>query len=115
MISRAVVVIAAVSLTACSQMGMDGQGMDGQGMHGQSTQTSAQDAKYAKDISQANLAEIATGQLAMQKAASPEVRRYGEHMVQEHTTLQQQTAALASAKGMEPPKSPDMKHEAAAK
>src|SRR3954469_3817344 len=102
MISRAVVFIAGVCLTACSQMGTQGQ-------------SSAQDAKYAKDIAQANLAEIATGQLAMQKAASPAVRRYGEHMVQEHTALQQQTAALASAKGMEPPKSPDLKHEAAAK
>src|SRR5947209_5337884 len=99
MISRVVLVVAGVSLAACSQMGTRGQG-------------SAQDAKFAKDIAQANLAEIATGQLATEKAASPAVRSFGQHMVQEHTALQQQTAALASAKGMEVPKSPDVKHEA---
>ena len=66
-------------------------------------------------IAHANLAEIATGQLAVQKAQSPEVRQFGQHMISDHTALMNEGAQLASAKGMEPPKSPDLMHQAAAK
>jgi putative membrane protein len=73
------------------------------------------DARLPRDIAQANLAEIATGRLAVAKARSPEVRRFGQLMIDEHTMMQREGEQLAFSKGMPLPVAPDAKHQAAAK
>ena len=73
------------------------------------------DARFMRDIAQANLAEIATGKLAVAKAQSPEVRRFGQLMIDEHTMMQREGGQLASSKGMPVPAAPDARHQAAAK
>jgi len=76
---------------------------------------SKQDQQALTRLAQADMAEIAAGKLAQQKAASPEVKKYGEHMVQEHTKMLQDGSQLAQRKGVTPPKETDNKHQAAMK
>ena len=73
------------------------------------------DAAYMRDIAQGNLAEIATGKLAVAKAQSPEVRRFGQLMIEDHTKLQREGAQVAAANGWPVPNQPDERQQAAAK
>src|SRR5688500_20335585 len=41
------------------------------------------DQKFWHDFAQANMAEVEAGKLAQQKAKSEEVKKFGEHMIQE--------------------------------
>ncbi|QRN98357.1 DUF4142 domain-containing protein [Archangium violaceum] len=48
-----------------------------------------------------NQTEIALGELTEQKASSPAVQQYGEHMVRDHTQADQQLMALAKQRGIQ--------------
>lgn len=67
----------------------------------------AQDRAALQKLAQADLAEIQAGKLALQKASTPEVRKFGEHMVQEHSKRLAETKALAQARGVKAPARPD--------
>ena len=106
--TRVALLFAAFALSACSMLGMDSDRGAGAG-------ATSPDAQMMRDIAQANLAEITTGQLALSRAQSPQVRQFAQHMIDEHTRMQSEGSAIASAKGMPTPKAPDAKHQAAAK
>jgi putative membrane protein len=74
-----------------------------------------QDRQAMTKMAQMDMAEIEAGKLAAQNGASPEVKKYGEHMVQEHTKMLEEGKKLAQAKGITPPATPDKKHQQAAK
>lgn len=62
-----------------------------------------QDSKgvaFLQTAAQENLAEIALGQLAIQMAESPEVKQFGEKMVQDHHMANQEIQHLASKEGV---------------
>jgi putative membrane protein len=65
-----------------------------------------------REIVQANLAAIAAGRLAMQKAHSRAVREHGQRMVEEHRLLQVEASELRSAKGVPLPTGPDRAQQA---
>jgi putative membrane protein len=82
----------------------------------------AQDAKLDKRdmqalsrMAQADLAEIATGKLAGEKGTNPEVKKFGQHMVDEHSKMLDEGKKLAQSKGVKPPADTDKKHQAALK
>src|SRR4029450_3766441 len=66
----------------------------------------AQDAKQAghadqlfvQQASSGGLAEVRAGQLATERAASAEVKQFGQQMVTDHTKANQELATLAQAK-----------------
>jgi putative membrane protein len=72
-----------------------------------------QDRDALSKLAQSDLAEVQAGKLAQQKASSPEVKKFGAHMVQEHTKMLEEGAKVAQSKGVTPPKSPDKKHQEA--
>jgi putative membrane protein len=113
MVRHVCILILCLFFAACAQLGIGGRdGASG----GQSAQRAdGRDVKFMENIAQANLAEIATGKLAVSKAQSGEVRKFAQHMIDEHTALLSEGSQLASAKGIPVPKSPDLKHQAAAK
>ena len=81
-----------------------------------------QDAKMAKQdrqallrLAQADMAEIAAGKLAAQKGSSDEVKKFGQHMVDDHTMMLDEGKKIAQSKGVKPPAGPDQKHQAALK
>lgn len=57
--------------------------------------------------SQMNLAEIATGEMASERAVNDRVRDYGEEMVQAHRRANQELQRLAEKNGVELAKRPD--------
>lgn len=71
-----------------------------------------QDADFFDDASQGSLLEVKLGQLAAKNAASDEVKKYGQRMVEDHTRLNQQLNQLAAGKkGMTVPQVLDKKHQ----
>lgn len=79
------------------------------------SQVSKQDRQSLERLAQGDMAEVAAGKLAAEKASSPEVKKFGEHMVDEHSKMLEEGKEVAQAKGIKPPSSPDKKHQAAMK
>jgi putative membrane protein len=111
--TRLSVAVLCLFFAACSQLGLGGR--EGASSGQSAPPSNRQDVKFMENIAQANLAEIATGKLAVAKAQSPLVKQFGQQMIDDHTKMLNEGASLASAKGMPVPKSPEFKHQAAAK
>jgi putative membrane protein len=73
------------------------------------------DQAMLRDIAQANLAEIATGKLALEKSQDGEVKKFAQMMVDDHSTALKDVQQLAQAKAVTLPTEPDTKHKAAMK
>jgi putative membrane protein len=74
-----------------------------------------QDLKFMREMTQANLAEVQAGKMAASKASSGEVKKYGQHMVDDHGKALSEARSLAKAKGVQAPSQPAKKHQAAMK
>jgi len=61
------------------------------------------DKKFVEDAAKGGLAEVQLGQLAAQKAQSPDVKKFGQRMVDDHTKANDQLKQIASSKGVELP------------
>ena len=73
------------------------------------------DQAAMKQLASANLAEIETGKMAASKAQSPDVKKFAEHMVQDHTTMLDDLKSLAKSKGVALPDNAPVKDMAQAK
>src|SRR4051812_28926361 len=80
----------------------------------QTGKASSTDKKFVKEAKQGGMAEIQLGQVASQKAQSEDVKQFGQHMVDDHTKLNEQMKPIASQLGITPPTSLDNKHQAIA-
>ena len=58
------------------------------------------DAAAMKQLAQGNLAEIEAGKLAAAKAQSPDVKSFGQKMVEDHGKMLEDLKTLAKAKGV---------------
>ncbi|QOY95043.1 DUF4142 domain-containing protein [Massilia sp. UMI-21] len=70
------------------------------------------DRKALIQMAQANMAEIATGKLALGKAVNPQIKAYAQRMVDEHSKTLAEVQALAQAKGVELPQELNVKFKA---
>jgi putative membrane protein len=57
------------------------------------------DGGFVRDAAQANMAEVALGNLAQKKAASASVKAFGRKMVTDHTKSYDELAKIAGGKG----------------
>ncbi len=73
------------------------------------------DMKFMREMAQANLAEVQAGKMAASKASSSEVKKYGQHMVDDHSKALSEARSLAKAKGVQAPSQPKKKHQDAMK
>src|SRR5581483_7959205 len=64
---------------------------------------SAADQRFIEKAAGGGLGEVKLGQLAEQKAASPEVKQLGRRMVDDHTKAGDQLTATLRAKGIAAP------------
>jgi putative membrane protein len=80
---------------------------------GQRQQGSA-DQTFAKQAARDGLAEVQLGQLAVEHAASPDVKQFGQRMVDDHGKTNRELMALAEQKGIKVPTALDRKHQRAA-
>ncbi|MEH3038358.1 MAG: DUF4142 domain-containing protein [Sphingomonas adhaesiva] len=69
----------------------------------QPPQASSQAAGYVAAAGRSDLHEIRSSQIAMKKAKSPQVRRYGQMLVTHHRDTTAATLAAARKAGMSPP------------
>jgi putative membrane protein len=73
------------------------------------------DRKMMQEIAQSDMAEVAAGKLAAGKAQSDEVKKFAQHMVDDHGKHLGDLRKMAKTKGMELPKAPAKKHQDAMK
>lgn len=58
------------------------------------------DRQLIEDLAQANMAEIDTSKMALEKSQNAEVKKFAQHMVDEHTKALGEVQALATAKNV---------------
>jgi putative membrane protein len=73
------------------------------------------DARRASQIAQADLAEIQAGKLGASKGSSDEVKKFAQHMVDDHGKHLDELRTMAKSKKMKLPTAPDKKHQDALK
>ncbi|HEX2651990.1 MAG TPA: DUF4142 domain-containing protein [Burkholderiales bacterium] len=59
-----------------------------------------QDAKALKNLAEANRAEVDAGKIALEKAQSADVKKFAQHMVDDHGKMLGEVQQLAEAKGV---------------
>jgi putative membrane protein len=69
------------------------------------------DAKFAMDAAQGGMAEVQLGQLAAQKASNPDVKAFGQQMVDDHTKANDQLKSAAAQENMTLPTTLDAKDQ----
>ena len=73
------------------------------------------DQRYFDDLAKANLAEIHAGKVAQSKAASAEVKKFAQHMVDDHSKKFEEQRVMAKTKNVALPAAPEDKHKDALK
>jgi putative membrane protein len=64
------------------------------------------DLEFVLKAADDGLAEVALGNLAQEKAGSDEVKRFGQHMVEDHGKANQELAQIAAQVATKPPQQP---------
>jgi len=72
---------------------------------------SGADKTFATEAAHGGLAEVQMGQLALQKATSPQVKEFAQHMVTDHTQANQDLMQLGKSENLNLPKQLDPKHK----
>lgn len=69
------------------------------------------DANFAMKAAQGGMAEVQLGQLAAQKASNPDVKAFGQQMVDDHTKANDQLKSVAAQENMTLPTTLDAKDQ----
>ena len=83
----------------------------GNSASGTGAMVSRDDSKIMTDLAHANIAEIETGKLALEKSQNEQVRKFAQHMIDEHMSALKELQTLAQAKGVTLPDGTDLKHK----
>jgi putative membrane protein len=70
------------------------------------------DQTFVVDAARGNLAEIELGKLAAEKASSEDVKKFGQHMVDDHSKALEELKKIASQKNIQLPSDIDPKEKA---
>jgi putative membrane protein len=101
-----------VSLGAAAQSNMGSENSSASAGQSGSSQLSASDKTFVKKAAQGGMAEVELGQLAVDKASSDDVKKFGQRMVDDHSKANDQLKQVASSQGVELPTTLDMKDKA---
>ncbi len=100
---RQIAWLALAALSACAQ----GPLRDQAASAGTSASPGARDARLLRDMVDSDLAQMASGKLAASKAATPQVRRFGQQMIGEHSEFLKERKQMARARSFSLPELPD--------
>jgi putative membrane protein len=70
------------------------------------------DTTFVKKAARGGLAEVELGQLAVQKASSEDVKKFGQRMVDDHSKANEQLKQVAAQKNIDLPQNLDAKDKA---
>ncbi|HKV78179.1 MAG TPA: DUF4142 domain-containing protein [Candidatus Sulfotelmatobacter sp.] len=96
---------AAMTLAAGAQ---EGKSMSSK----ESAGTTTTDTAFVKKAARGGLAEVELGQLAVQKASSEEVKKFGQRMVDDHSKANDQLKQVAAQEHIDLPQAPSAKDKA---
>jgi putative membrane protein len=68
------------------------------------------DKDFVKDIATANIAEVELGRMALDKAVNPDVKKFAQMMVDDHTKANEELTTIASQDNIAVPSALDDKH-----
>jgi putative membrane protein len=77
-------------------------------------QPASPDQAFVKKAAVGGLAEVQLGKLAVDRAASPDVKQFGRRMVEDHDKANRELMAVVEPKGLAVPTALDRKHRQAA-
>ena len=90
-----------VAATAAGQSTMDSTAKPASHEHMKSASAAAgSDSHFVMDAAKGGLAEVEMGKLAAEKASSPDVKQFGQRMVDDHSKANDELKAVASQKGI---------------
>ena len=69
-------------------------------MNAPSNEVSSSDRKFMEKAAQGGMAEVQLGKLATEKASAPEVKQFGQRMVDDHSKANDKLKQIASNKGV---------------
>ena len=75
------------------------------------TALSEQDQEFVEMAAEGGHAEVEMGKQALE-SEHPDIKAFGQQMIDEHGKMNEELAALAKQKGIEPPASPDLASQA---
>lgn len=79
---------------------------------GSSPRQKTSDTKFIKEAADGGMAEVELGQLAVEKASSDDVKKFGQRMVDDHGKANEKLKAIAASKNIDLPQEPSAKHKA---
>jgi putative membrane protein len=88
----------------------EGKGATGQQAQASQTKLSESDREFIEKAGQGGLLEVRLGQLAQQRTASPEVKRFAQRMVDDHSAINKRLGELAHRKDALVPQELAQKH-----
>ena len=71
------------------------------------------DKHFLVKAAEGGMTEVELGQIAQQKASSPDVKQFGQHMVADHSKANEELKGIAQQKGVSIPTKLDTRHQAA--
>jgi len=94
-------------------LGMPSVGMMSAQSNSSGTQMSTSaDTKFVKSAAEGGMAEVSLGKLAVEKASSEDVRKFGQRMVDDHSKANDQLKQLAAQKNITLPQALNAKDKA---
>ncbi len=88
---------------------MSSPGMTGRMDAGTGEALAPRDREFVMDAARGGMAEVELGKLAVAKASSPDVRNFGQRMVDDHSRANDELRRMASTKGIVLPSGLDRK------
>ena len=82
------------------------------GLHAQSSKASKADDSFLKEAMQGDMAEVKMGQLAQQKGANDNVKRFGQTLESDHSQNLEKAKSVAQGMGITPPESVNAEQKA---
>jgi putative membrane protein len=101
-----------MSLLALSPVAVQAQDSSQHMDNGASKMMKSADAHFAIKAAQGGMAEVKMGQLAADKAGSPDVKAFGQQMMDDHTKANDQLKSIAKDEGMTLPGDVNQKQQA---
>ena len=74
-----------------------------------------QDRQAMHKLAEANMAEVAAGKVAQDKATNEQVKEFAKHMVEDHGKALEEMKQMADGKSVKLPDEPSKKHQSAMK